>query len=180
MDDVEKTLKGLMDTLLSLSEKEVLSYWIFGEYEEEKIHKELAEKAEELRLPPSLVSTFRKLSKEDREHGDSLWRLYVKTYGEEPRKVVDLPFIEAVSLARALEDPSNVEFVFRVAMETELLAKKLYEHLASITENGEAKGLYEFLADFEWVHYQRLRGEAELMGMDVGKIEEEIRKKGFL
>ncbi|WP_010479556.1 ferritin family protein [Thermococcus zilligii] len=98
----------------------------------------------------------------------------MKTYGEEPRKVVDLPFIEALSLARALEDPSNVEFVFRVAMETELVAKKLYEHLA------EAKGLYEFLADFEWVHYQRLRGEAGLMGIDVGKIEEEIRKKGFL
>ncbi len=96
------------------------------------------------------------------------------------RKKVNLPYIEALSLARALEDPANLEFVFRVAMETELVAKRLYEHLTSITENREARELYEFLANVEWAHYQRLRGEAELMGVDVEKIEEEIRKKGFL
>ncbi|ASJ06150.1 hypothetical protein A3L08_01805 [Thermococcus pacificus] len=179
MENLEDTLKKFRDMLLSLSEKGILSYWTFGEYEEAKIYWELAKKAEELRLPPSLVSTFRVLAKESEEHGDGLRRLYVKTYGEEPKKV-DLPYIEAVSLARALEDPSNIDLVFRVAMETELIAKKLYEHLASITENEEAKGLYEFLANVEWTHYQRLRGEAELMGINVGKIEEEIRKKGFL
>ncbi|ASJ01528.1 ferritin-like domain-containing protein [Thermococcus gorgonarius] len=179
MEDLEETLKKFRDMVLSLSEKEILSYWIFGEYEEAEIYWELAKKAEELKLPPSLVSTFRVLAKESEEHGDSLRRLYVNTYGEEPERV-DLPYIEAVSLARALEDPSNIEFVFRVAMETELVAKKLYEHLASITENEQAKGLYGYLAGMEWTHYQRLRGEAELMGINVGKIEEEMRKKGFL
>ena len=179
MESLEETLKEFRDTLLSLSEKEILSYWIFGEYEEARIHRELAKNAEELRLSPTLVSTFRVLAKEDKEHGDGLRRLYVKTYGEEPKRV-DLPYIEAVSLSRALENPSNLDFVFSVAMETELVAKKLYEHLASITGNKEAGELYEFLASAEWAHYQRLRGEAELMGIDVKRTEEEIRKKGFL
>ncbi|WP_297497988.1 ferritin family protein [Thermococcus sp.] len=179
MEDLEDTLKRFRDMLLSLSERGILAYWTFGEYEEARIYWKLAKKAEELRLPPGLVSTFRKLAKESEEHGDGLRRLYVKTYGEEPEGV-DIPYIEVASLARALEDPSNLEFVFRVAMETELVAKKLYEHLSSIAGNREARELYEFLANIEWVHYQRLRGEAGLMGVNVERIEEEIKKKGFL
>ncbi|WP_297508332.1 ferritin family protein [Thermococcus sp.] len=179
MEGLEDTLKQFRDVLLSLSERGILAYWTFGEYEEARIYWELAKKAEELRLPPGLISTFRKLAKESEEHGDGLRRLYVKTYGEEPKKV-NLPYIEALSLARALGDPSNLEFVFKIAMETELVAKKLYEHLASITENREARELYKFIANVEWAHYQRLRGEAELMGVDVKKIEEEIMKEGFL
>ncbi len=179
MEDLEDTLKKFRDMLLSLSERGILAYWTFGEYEEARIYWELAKKAEELRLPPGLLSTFRKLAKESEEHGDGLRRLYVKTYGEEPKRV-ELPYIEALSLARALENPANLEFVFRVAMETELVAKKLYEHLASITGNREARELYEFLANAEWAHYQRLRGETGLMGINVEKIEGEIKKKGFL
>ncbi len=179
MEGLEETLKRFRDMMLSLPEKGILAYWTFGEYEEARIYWELAKKAEELRLPPGLVSTFRKLAKESEEHGDGLKRLYIKTYGEEPKRV-DLPYIEAISLARALEDPSNLEFVFKIAMETELVAKKLYEHLASITENREARELYKFIANVEWAHYQRLRGEAELMGVDVKKIEKEMRGRGFL
>ncbi|WP_297487420.1 ferritin family protein [Thermococcus sp.] len=179
MENLEDTLKRFREMLLSLSERGVLAYWTFGEYEEAEVYWELAKKAEELRLPPGLVSTFRKLAKESEEHGDCLKRLYVKTYGEEPKRV-DVPYVEVVNLARALENPANLEFVFRVAMETELIAKKLYEHLASITENRESRELYEFLANVEWAHYQRLRGEAELMGVDVKKIEGEIMKRGFI
>ncbi|WP_456365276.1 ferritin-like domain-containing protein [Thermococcus sp.] len=179
MENLEDTLKRFREMLLSLSERDILAYWTLGEYEEAEVYWELARKAEGLRLPPGLVSTFRKLAKESEEHGGCLKRLYLKNYGEEPKRV-DLPYIEAVSLARALEDPSNLEFVFKIAMETELVAKRLYEHLASITENREARDVYEFLANAEWAHYQRLHGEAGLMGVNAEKIEDEMRKGGFL
>ncbi|WP_054839566.1 hypothetical protein [Thermococcus sp. JCM 11816] len=52
-------------------------------------------------------------------------------------------------------------------METELVAMELYRHLASITENEEARKVYQYLANVEWAHYQRLKGEAELMGFSV-------------
>ncbi|WP_297467271.1 ferritin family protein [Thermococcus sp.] len=175
----EESLEELRKLVNSLDEKHLLSYWIKGEYEEAKIHGELAKKSEELGLPPSFVSTLRKLAKEDKEHGDSLWRLYLGTYGEEPEEV-DITPIEAFSLLRALENPENLEFVFKIIMETELIAKRLYERLSSITGIAGTRDLYTYLANMEWTHYQRLRGEAGLMGIDVGKMEEKFRRKGLL
>lgn len=166
MEDLEKVLADFERMLSKLSEKEVLAYWIFGEYEEAKIYWKLAEKAEELRLPASLVGTFRDLAKESEEHGDTLKRIYVRTYGEEPKKV-DLPYIEAEVLARALEDLENMPYVLKIAMETELVAKRLYERLAEITQDESARKVYKYLADVEWTHYLRLKGEAELMGIHV-------------
>lgn len=78
MEDLEETLERFKDMLLGLSEREILSYWIWGEYEEARIYWGLAKKAEELRLPPGLLSAFRKLAKESEEHGDTLKRIYVK------------------------------------------------------------------------------------------------------
>lgn len=166
MEDFEETLERFKDMLLNLSEREVLSYWIWGEYEEARIYWGLAKKAEELRLPPSLLSAFRKLTKESEEHGDTLKRIYVKTYDEEPKKV-DLPYVEAEVLEKAFEDPSNIPKVLAIAMETELVAMELYRYLTSITDNEEARKVYQYLADVEWAHYQRLKGEAELMGFKV-------------
>jgi rubrerythrin len=166
MEDPEETLEKFKDMLLGLSEREILSYWTLGEYEEARIYWELAKKAEELKLPPGLLSAFRKLAKESEEHGDTLKRIYVRTYGEEPKKV-DLPYIEAEVLARAFEDPNNIPRVLAIAMETELVAMELYKHLASITENEEAKKVYQYLANVEWTHYERLKGETELMGFSV-------------
>ncbi|MBP1911336.1 ferritin family protein [Thermococcus stetteri] len=123
--------------LLKLSEKEILSYLIFGEYEEAEIYWKLTKKAEELRLPSGLISTFRKLAKESEEHGDGLKRLYIKTYGEEPEKV-ELPYVEAESLARALSDPDNIPYLIRVAMETELVAKSLLR--APLKAHQERRG----------------------------------------
>ncbi len=86
MGEPDGGIKEFRDMLLSLSERGILAYWTFGEYEEAKVYWELAKKAKELRLPPGLVSTFRKLAKESKEHGDCLKRLYLKNYGEEPKK----------------------------------------------------------------------------------------------
>ncbi len=178
-ENFEKSLEGLRELVNTLDEKHLLSYWIKGEYEEAKIHSELAKKAEELGLPPSFVSTLRKLTKEDKEHGESLKRLYLKTYGEEPGEV-DITPIEAFSLLRALENPENLEFVFKIIMETGLIAKRLYERLSSITEVAGVRDFYTYLATMEWTHYQRLCGEAGLMGIDIGKMEEGFMKKGLL
>lgn len=38
MEDLEETLERFKDMLLGLSEREILSYWIWGEYEEARIY----------------------------------------------------------------------------------------------------------------------------------------------
>lgn len=166
MEDLEKTLEEFKDMLLKLSEKGILSNWIWGEYKEGGIYWELAKKAEELKLPPSSISTFRKLAKESEEHGDTLKRIYIRTYGEEPKEV-GLPSIEAEILSEALENPDNIPKVLAIMIETELIMNDLYNHLALITENEENRKVYQYLANVEWTHYQRLKGEVELMGFRV-------------
>ena len=173
MEDLEKVLVDFERTLSGLDEKGILSYWVFGEYEEAEIYWKLAETAEKLGLPASLVGTFRDLAKESEEHGDTLKRIYVRTYGEEPQKV-DLPYIEAEVLAKALEDPENMPYVLKIAMETELVARRLYERLAEITGDESARKVYRYLADVEWTHYLRLKGEAGLLGITVEVPEAEI------
>ncbi len=173
MKDLEKVLVDFEKMLSGLGEKGILSYWIFGEYEEAGIYWKLAETAEKLGLPASLVGTFRDLAKESEEHGDTLKQIYVRTYGEEPQKV-DLPYIEAEVLAKALEDPENMPYVLKIAMETELVARRLYERLAEITGDESARKVYRYLADVEWTHYLRLKGEAGLLGITVEVPEAEI------
>lgn len=52
MEDLEETLERFKDMLLGLSEREILSYWIWGEYEEARIYWGLAKKLRSLGFRP--------------------------------------------------------------------------------------------------------------------------------
>jgi len=164
----EDKLSEILSRLSSLSEKELLSYWIKGEYEEAETYLKLAEKARELGLPEEVVNTFVVLAKESKGHGSRLREIYRRKYGEEP-VMVDVPGVEAEILRQDMKVPEDVVEVLRNAMESELFAKRLYERLAEETNDDSLRRVYLYLAEIERGHYERLRGELEVCKKIYGK-----------
>ncbi|ALV63699.1 Rubrerythrin [Thermococcus sp. 2319x1] len=155
-------LEVILDKLKKLDEKSLLAYWIKGEHDEAEFYEKLAQRAKELGLPESLVETFIILSKESKEHGDTLRNIFLRNYGEEPIPP-DLPPIEVAPLLDKFERAEDVFEVLKLAMESELLAKKLYTHLAENEKREEFKKIYLILAAVESSHYERLKGEFEIL-----------------
>ncbi len=144
--------RGLLD---SLDEKQLLSYWIKGEYEEAEAYMRLARRAQEIGLPENVAQTFAILAKDSVDHGKKLKKIYVSTYGEEPEDV-DVPGLEAEVLKEVTLTEDNVLEVLKLAMESELLARDVYIHLASNTSDERLKGVYLHLARIEEGHYRKL------------------------
>lgn len=159
---VMENLMGIViEKLAGLSEKEALSYWILGEYEEARLYWELAERAKELGLDDSLIETFAILAKESKGHGDRLFEIYKRRYGEH-LETVDIPPVEVLPLIEKFKRASDVISVLYEAMKSELLAKAIYEELMKKVGNEEVKKVYEYLALMEQDHYNQLRKEYEL------------------
>ncbi|WP_297535812.1 ferritin family protein [Thermococcus sp.] len=151
----------ILSALSGLSERELLSYWIRGEYEEAETYWKLAKRAKELELPEDVIETFVVLAKESREHGDRLREIYVRSYGENPVEV-GIPGVEAEALKLEMDTPKDVLEVLARAMETELFAESLYEKLATETGSDSLKSIYLYLAEIERGHYERLKCEFEV------------------
>jgi len=162
-----KVFSAILSRLSALSERELLSYWVRGEYEEAETYWKLAEKAKELGLPERVVNTFVVLAKESKEHGDRLREIYRRNYGELVE--VDIPGVEAEVLMLTMESPEDVVGVLTRAMKAELFAKNLYERLASQTESKALRDVYLYLAEIEGNHYERLKCELEVCEKIYGK-----------
>ncbi len=154
-------MTAIVEKLAGLSEKEALSYWITGEYEEERFYWELAERAKELGLDDDLVETFAILAKESKGHGDRLFEIYKRRYGEQLEKV-DIPPVEVLPLIEKFKKASDVISILYEAMKSELLAKATYEELMKKVRNGDVRKVYEYLAMVEQEHYNQLRKEYEI------------------
>ncbi len=157
----ENKLSKILSRLSTLSERELLSYWIKGEYEEAETYLKLAERAKNLGLPESVVNTFVVLAKESKEHGNRLKEIYIRNYGGEVLEV-DVPGIEAEFLKLTMDTPQDIIDVLNRAMESELFAKNLYEKLARETESESLREVYLYLARIEEWHYKKLKGELEV------------------
>ncbi|WP_457742884.1 ferritin-like domain-containing protein [Thermococcus sp.] len=154
-------LLQVLSALSPLSEKELLSYWIRGEYEEAETYWKLAERAKELGLPEEVIETFIVLAKESREHGNRLREIYMRSYRENPIEV-DIPGLEAEMLRLEMDTPGDILDVLVKAMETELFAKALYEKLAAETNSASLRKVYLYLAEIERGHYESLKCELEV------------------
>ncbi|GAB6103128.1 ferritin family protein [Thermococcus atlanticus] len=154
-------MTAIVEKLAGLSEKEALSYWIKGEYEEAHLYWGLAERAKELGLDDELVETFAILAKESKGHGDRLFEIYRRRYGEQLEKV-DIPPVEVLPLIEKFKKASDVISVLYEAMKSELLAKAIYEELMKKEENGDVGKVYEYLALMEQDHYNQLKKEYEI------------------
>ncbi|WP_461865852.1 ferritin-like domain-containing protein [Thermococcus sp.] len=154
-------IKEIIEKLASLSEKEVLSYWIRGEYEEADLYWALAKRAKELGLDDELIGTFVILAKESKGHGTRLFEIYKRRYGEQLEEV-HIPPVEVLPLLEKFKNASDVISVLYEAMRSELLAKAIYEELMKKVQDDRVRKVYEYLAIMEQDHYNQLKKEYEL------------------
>ncbi|AHF80827.1 ferritin-like domain-containing protein [Thermococcus paralvinellae] len=155
--DIEEFIKKLE----KLSDKEIISYWIEGELKEAELYKDLAKRAKELELDDRIVETFIILSKESKGHASRLWEIYRRCFKTEKIEKIDLPLIEGEPLLEKFKNAKDVLEVLSIAMESELLAEKIYNILAKRTNDEKIKRIYEYLAAVEREHYHKLRVEYE-------------------
>lgn len=146
----------ILDEIRKLNERELLSYWIKGEYEEAETYWKLAERAEELGLPEEVVETFRRLGNESKRHGDELLKIYREEYGEELADV-NLPNVESLDVLGKFWKVEDLRDVLEIAMESEKLAETIYRKLAEETENPKLREAYLRLAEIERGHYGALK-----------------------
>lgn len=158
--DAEKFSK-IVFRLSTLSEKELLSYWIRSEFEKAKTYWKLAKRAKELGLPEGVINTLAVLAKEFEEDGRKLREIYYRSYGEDIVEV-DIPSFKVEIIEAAMGSLEDVMGILTKAVEAELLAKNLYEKLALETKNESLRSVYLYLARVEEYHYRKLKNELEL------------------
>ncbi|WP_297125192.1 ferritin family protein [Thermococcus sp.] len=154
-------IKEFIEKLEKLGDKEILSYWIEGELKEAELYRDLAIRARNMRLDERVVETFVVLSKESKGHATRLWEIYKRLFKTEELENVDLPPIEVAPLIDKFKDAKSILEVLNLAMESELLAKKIYEILAKRTKDENIKRIYKYLAAMENEHYHKLKVEYE-------------------
>lgn len=146
---------GILNEIRKLNERELLSYWIRGEYEEAETYLKLAERAKELGLPKEVYETFERLGKESKGHGDELYKIYRERYGEELVDV-NIPSVEGTHVLGKFWKVEDLEDVIKVALESEKLAETIYRKLAEECEEEELRKTYLRLAEVERGHYEAL------------------------
>ncbi len=159
---MEDPVDSIVEGLKKLDKESLLAYWIKGEFDEAKLYEELAERARDLKLPGSLVETFLELSKDSQEHGEKLRDVYAKTYGGEPQPP-QIPPLEVYPILDRFSRAEDVVEGLERAMESELLAERVYETLAEKTDDEDLASIYRTLAEVERGHYERLMEELEAL-----------------
>jgi len=155
----------ILNEIRKLDERELLSYWIRGEYEEAETYWKLAERAKELGLPEDVVETFKRLGDESKGHGDELLKIYKEEYGKELVEV-SLPNVEALNVLGKFWKVEDLKDVLRIAMESEKLAETIYRKLAEETEDPGLRKAYIRLAGIERGHYEALVSLKGSLGLE--------------
>jgi rubrerythrin len=150
----------ILNEIRKLNERELLSYWINGEYEEAETYWKLAERAKEFGLPEEVVNTFKRLGDESKGHGDEIYKIYRENYGDELIEV-NIPNVESLNVLGKFWKVEDLKDVLQIAMESEKLAETIYRRLAEETKNQRLKEAYLRLADVEKGHYESLKKLAE-------------------
>ncbi|ASJ06151.1 ferritin-like domain-containing protein [Thermococcus pacificus] len=155
----------ILNEIRKLNERELLSYWIKGEYEEAETYWKLAERAKELGLPENVGETFKRLGNESKRHGDELLKIYRDEYGDDLVEV-NVPNVEALNVLGKFWKVEDLEDVLKIAMESEKLAETIYRKLADETENPKLRETYLRLAEIEKGHYEALASLWKSLGLE--------------
>ena len=147
----------IVDELSKLSYREALAYWIKSEREEAEFYRELARRARDLGLGESLVRTFERLSEDSEKHSHELRRVFRDSYDEEP--VSGIPPLEVVPVLEEFERADQVREILKAAMDSELVAMRVYRLLAEKAGDKNLRELYLRFAEVEKNHYEALQRE---------------------
>ena len=155
----------ILNEIRELDERELLSYWIKGEYEEAETYWKLAERAKELGLPAEVVNTFKRLGDESKKHGNELYKIYRQNYGDELVEV-KISNVESLNVLGKFWKVEDLKDVLEIAMESEKLAETIYRKLAEECTKEELRKVYLALADVERGHLNALKNLAEVFWND--------------
>jgi len=129
--------------------------------------KEAYEKLASLTNSDMIRNELLLLAKEEDKHREIIERMAERFKGEgEPRKVELKAMGEfrvvAEKMAEAIKKPDvNLDEIYEIAMEAELVSEKLYRELASYAANERTRAILEMLADMEGNHYNILKKQYE-------------------
>ncbi|ASJ12723.1 ferritin-like domain-containing protein [Thermococcus thioreducens] len=145
---------------MEITDKEVFEIAINAEIRAKEAYEKLASLTKSDIIRDELLF----LAKEEDKHREIISKMAEKFEGErtEPKKInIDVMGefrVIAEKMAEAIKKPDvNVDEVYEIAMQAELVSEKLYNELAGYAATEKTKLVLEMLADMERNHYNILR-----------------------
>ncbi|USS41727.1 ferritin family protein [Thermococcus aggregans] len=134
--------KQILEGILKLSTKELLAYWMDQEVKEAEMYHRLYTMSKEVNWDEQVSKLFLDMYKDCLEHAETLLKLYRTTYPNEEVIMVDLPALEVELSEEQLRDlvyHGRLRGILEHLMETEKIARDVYEYLSKQTTDEEIK-----------------------------------------
>ncbi|MBP1912626.1 ferritin-like domain-containing protein [Thermococcus stetteri] len=145
---------------MEVTEKEIFDIAINSEIKAKEAYEKLASMTKSDIIRDELLF----LAREEDKHREIIEKMAERFNGEagEPRKIeIDVMGefkVIAEKMAEAIKKPDlNLDEVYEIAMQAELVSEKLYRELAKYATTEKTKILLEMLADMEMNHYNILK-----------------------
>ena len=145
---------------MEITDKEVFEIAINSEIRAKEAYEKLASVVKSDIIRDELLF----LAKEEDKHREIIEKMAEKFQreGSEPKKItIDVMGefkVIAEKMAEAIKKPDlNVDEVYEIAMQAELVSERLYKELAGYAATETTKVLLEMLADMERNHYNILK-----------------------
>lgn len=145
---------------MEVTDKEVFEIAVNSEIRAKEAYEKLASLTKSDIIRDELLF----LAKEEDKHRQIVERMAERFEGEkaEPRKIeIDVMAefkVVAEKMPEAIKKPDvNLDEIYEIAMEAELVSEKLYRELAGYAATEKTKLLLEMLADMERNHHNILR-----------------------
>ncbi|NJE07423.1 rubrerythrin [Thermococcus sp. M39] len=149
---------------MEITDKEVFEIAMNSEIRAKKAYEKLASIVKSDIIKDELLF----LAREEDKHREIIGKIAEKLKGEnvEPKKIKTEVMAEfkviAEKMAEAITKPDvNLDEVYEIAMQAELVSEKLYKELARYAATEKTKLLLEMLADMENNHYNILKKQYE-------------------
>ena len=145
---------------MEITDKEVFEIAINSEIRAKEAYEKLASLTKSDIIRDELLF----LAKEEDKHREIIEKMAEKFKGErtEPKKIdIDVMAefkIIAEKMAEVIKKPDvNIDEIYEIAIEAELVSEKLYKELAGYAATEKTKLMLEMLADMERNHYNILK-----------------------
>ncbi len=164
MKGIKENIKEVINTLLGMSAREVLAYWISQELKEAELYHELYEMSKEGTWDETISRLFYQLYLESLEHAETALKEFNGRF-EGALSSPELPPIKVEYLEKKLKGivyKRNLREILEVLIETEKMTAEIYRRLGSKAEDEE-KRTFLWIAKVEEGRYLRLKDVYETL-----------------
>jgi rubrerythrin len=149
------------DTLMTIEKNltpaEAISKAIKAEIEMFALYKKFEDRTKNSRLK----SQYKYLATEEKKHRELLEGIFKRQF---PHKKLELPSKSMVpNIEKALNEDLTSKELFKIAMESEKMARDFYIAIADKTTHKKAKTWLHYLSNVEQNHFNILKADYELL-----------------